>query len=277
MKIHSMTGETFSVLAQENSIVDLPGKVPEGLEIHTTALIDGESRRIFLNQNYPWNLVGKIYTDGGGEGSGIFIGENLVLTALHCVDRSGTKPQYFAPAAYADPPPGTHQFPYGKIPITDCYYWSDGHSSTGSAAEGALDYAVLKLGSPSPVGYAGLHGSFDNGWLKKKMWYHIGYPVNNLYALKDHKNGRPCVELDIAVNEARHATLTTPGGNKFDGLKLFTSADCEGGQSGGPLFTIKDNIVYVGGVLSQEGSTDSGFAGPHANFYRLVDWCRKNA
>lgn len=274
MQIYSMTDGLIEVDEAALGNADVaPGPAPDAMAMD---LIGGESRRIFFNQGYPWSLIGKIYTEkNGGEGSGILIGKNLVLTAFHCVSRGGLR-QSFAPAAYFDPPPGKQQFPYGDIPISNAYYWQE-LANPGGNEYGSVDYAVLKLEREPMIGWAGVYGSVDSGWINRKMWYHIGYPVNNVYGLKDHKNGRPCFEMDIAIGEKRDFTYTHPTGKTLDGSKFFTNADTEGGQSGGPLFNIVDNVVMVSGVLSQSGSTDSGFAACHPNLAKLVAWCRQNA
>lgn len=249
-------------------------------EMGAQLLVDGESRRIFLNQGYPWALNGKITTDSnGGDGSGIMIGKNLVLTALHCVNRKGLK-QYFIPACYADPPPGGRAEPFGRFEVVNFYRWIDvDFSGTGANEEGAADYAVLKLAGEPNVGWAGTHGPIDHGWLDRKMWYHVGYPVNDVHKLANHRNGRPSFEMDIAIKAIREYTYVNKEGLKLDCGKFFTTADCEGGQSGGALFNIVDNHVIVAGVLSQEGppGTDSGFAACHPNLGKLVAWCRQNA
>ncbi len=258
-------------------------------EMGAQLLVDGESRRIFLNQGYPWALNGKITTENnGGEGSGIMIGKNLVLTALHCVNSKGLK-QYFIPACYADPPPGSRAEPFGRFEVVNSYRWIDvNFSGTGANEEGVADYAVLKLAAEPNVGWAGTHGQADRGWIDRKMWYHVGYPVNNVHKLANHRNGRPSFEMDIAIKTIRDYTYVNKAGLKLDGTKFFTTADCEGGQSGGALFNIIDKNVMVAGVLAQVAppgvlaqdgphGPDSGFAACHPNLGKLVAWCRQNA
>lgn len=275
MQIHSMKDGLIQVdEASLHAGDNAPGGMPD---VSSASLIGGESRRIFHDQGYPWALNGKIYTVGGGEGSGIMIGRNLVLTALHCVDRSGGK-QYFVPACYVDPPAGSLAEPFGRFEVVNFYRWMD-IGNTHHSDEGAADYAVLKLAGEPNVGWAGTHGQVDRGWLNRKMWYHVGYPVNDHYGLKDHKNGRPSFEMDIAIKDIVDYDYVNPENLHLACTKFFTTADCEGGQSGGALFNIVDNAVMVAGVLSQEGATDtdSGFAACHPNLSKLVAWCRQNA
>ena len=36
-------------------------------------------------QSYPWSAIGKLFTEGGGECSGVLISRDKVLTAAHCL------------------------------------------------------------------------------------------------------------------------------------------------------------------------------------------------
>lgn len=269
--------EDLTASAQQGTA---PGAPPgEAQDVNAQLLVGGESRKIFRNTGYPWAINGRILTESnGGNGSGILVGKNLVLTALHCVNRKGLK-QYFIPASYVDPPSGKAE-PYGRFEIVNFYRWADvSFSGNGNNDEGANDYAVLKLAGEPNVGWAGTYGGVDAGWINRKMWYHVGYPVNNKHGLADHKDGRPCYEMDIAIQKATDYTHTNKEGIKLLGTKFFTTADCEGGQSGGALFNIVNKGAMVSGVLTAEGppGTDSGFAGCHPRFSGLVAWCQKNA
>src|SRR6476619_1610112 len=45
----------------------------------------GIHREAVDEQSYPWSAIGKLFTEGGGECSGVLIARDKILTAAHCL------------------------------------------------------------------------------------------------------------------------------------------------------------------------------------------------
>lgn len=268
MKIESpldgIVGELLPQDLTSSSYHPLEGFNPG--DVSAKDIIGTDDRIKFYNPDYPWSLTGQLVWDKGTVGSAIMIGKRLALTCFHCVDFSS--PCYFVPARNTNSPAGQPAEPYGRFKVVQAFFLNiPNRPGKDSNEYGSLDYAVIQLDKAPNIGYAGF-SLYDNTWLNKKMWYCVGYPGT--------WSGQPAFQKNIEIQRVETYKGSTPDGASWNGLKFFTDADSEGGQSGSPLFRIVDKIVYVSGVLSQSGSTDTGFAGCNQFMYDLILWARKN-
>lgn len=250
------------------------GKKSDG-KISALNLIGKDDRHVFQDSNYPWNLNGFIEYKDGRNSSGILIGKRLVLTCYHCIDFSAPKDMYFVPAKYKNPAAGTKEEPFGRFKVKDAYWWGKDRPTTGTNEYGSMDFAVLELETESGLGYAGWRW-FEDAWLNKSEWFHVGYPYNNLYGLKDLIQGRPIYQMSIQATDIKEYDYKDSAGDTWKGKKLFTDADIEGGQSGGALFQTIDDFVMVSSPLGSQGSKDTGGAACANLMGKLITWCREN-
>jgi V8-like Glu-specific endopeptidase len=253
-----------------------PGIYPAGTDAflpgenagHVTVqdVIGTDDRVTFYDPKYPWRLVGQLIWDKGTMGTAVMIGKRLALTCFHCVDFSS--PCYFVPAKNNAAPATNPKEPYGRFKVVDaCYLNITKRPAVGTNEYGSLDYAIVKLDGEPNIGYAG-YKLYDDAWLKKKMWYCVGYPGN--------WSGQPSFQKNIEIMRTEMYIGTNPDGAGWEGLKFFTDADSVGGQSGSPLFQIIDKIVYISGIIAQSGSADNGAAGCNRFVFDLITWARNN-
>jgi V8-like Glu-specific endopeptidase len=195
-----------------------------------------DDRHVFYPSGYPWQCIGKVevYPNASADspnewGSGVLIGDRLVLTAGHVPP--------------VNPPPGQW-----KMRFTAGLY--DGSSVEGAGAvsyvsdfRGYLggvsskDYAVLRLYEPlgTWLGYYGWK-TYSGAWDGGAYWWLAGYPFDVASANRpSYQSGIPVLDRD------------SDGG----GLELEHHGDIASGDSGGPFWGFwSDGFPYVVGTTS---------------------------
>jgi len=202
---------------------------------------------------YPNSMVGRIDTAGGFVCTGTLVGEDLVLTASHCLHwNNGSfgwvsfRPAYSQGVA-----------PYGVAYAKKVFYWVQNGESL-VAQQQAFDYVVLQLDTKLGVNtsYAGVW-SFQSSWLNQKSFQHFGYPCCDV---------RPCTyncELKYTVPVTILASYSYQCKNNLcsglTGMDLKHCAAVNGGQSGGPFwFQDTDSKYYIVGLQSTHGTRGPG-------------------
>jgi len=262
----------------------IDGFVPEGAPIRvrpTTELIEaprirlrgpkgdympllvfpGDARQILTDSSWPWNLTGLVTNSDGQSGSGVLVGDRLMLTAHHLRPSSsisrGSWWMTFTP--HSD----SGSAPFGASNVSDLRHYdadSDTEYVTGH------DYMLCRLFEPlgQRLGFLG-STSFDDDWRGQQVWHNIGYPF-------DVGGGtRPAVQVNQSMED---------DSEDDDGQILETEAGLNHGNSGGPFFSwFTDGQVRLCSVVSAEFSfgddRDNALAGGD-DMVHLIDWGRSN-
>lgn len=218
-----------------------------------------DSRKILTDTNWPWDLTGKIYNSDGFAGSGVLIGDRLVLTARHVIPwnsiAKGSWWMQFIPALF-----DTSQ-PFGSSYTSDVTYYNTEDDEFNLAH----DYAVIRLFEPmgSQLGYLGSI-SYDDDWNGEDVWINIGYPS----------------DMGGGVEPAWQQASIFNNVSDDDGEILETMASLAHGNSGGPFFDwFNDNQVQVAGVVSSGGTINGVLMNTLAGgdeMVELINWARAN-
>ena len=230
-----------------------------GRKVEPLIVFPDDRRKILVDRSWPWLLMGKIFTSDGTQGSGVLIGDRLVLTARHVLPwnsiAAGSWWMKFIPH-YFD---GSE--PFGSSFASDLRHYDTDDDEFNMSH----DYAIMRLYTPlgSRLGYLG-SSSFDDDWRGLDVWYNVGY----------HE--------DIAGSErpAWQRYTIEDDYEDDDGQILETEASLEHGSSGGPFFDWFDDgqvrvIGVVGGGTDFDGDADNRLAGGD-NMVNLIDWARAN-
>ena len=229
-----------------------------------------DDRAVFYPSGYPWHCIGKVdvYPNAGADnptswGSGVLIGDRLVLTAGHVPP--------------VNPAPGTWKMRftagmYNGSPVDGAgavSYVSDFKGYLGGVS--GVDYAVLRLYDPIGVdlGYFGWK-TYDSGWNGGDYWWLAGYPFDIAGAAS------PSYQSGIAV-------LDDDSSN--GGLELEHHGDTASGDSGGPFWGFWDEGPYVVGTVSGHetvggpswtGGEDNNISAGGNPLSNLLHWARSN-
>jgi V8-like Glu-specific endopeptidase len=195
-----------------------------------------DQRHVYYPSGYPWHCIGKVdvYPNATSDsptewGSGVLIGDRLVLTAGHVPPvnpPSGQWKMRFRAGLYNGSPvdgPGAVS------------YVSDFHGYLGGVS--GVDYAVLRLYEPlgTWLGYFGWK-TYDSAWDGGDYWWLAGYPFDVAGAQS------PSYQSGIAVLDQD---------SDQGGLEIEHHGDIASGDSGGPFWGFwSDGFPYVVGTTS---------------------------
>ena len=233
-----------------------------------TFLYGPDDRVVFYPSGYPWNCIGKVdvYPSADADnptswGSGVLIGDRLVLTAGHVPPvnpPSGKWKMRFTAGMYN----GSAVDGPGAVS-----YVSDFKGFTGGVS--GVDYAVLRLYEPLGVhmGYFGWK-TYDDSWTGGDYWWLAGYPFDVASA------SSPSYQAGIAVLDQD---------SDSGGLELEHHGDTASGDSGGPFWGFWDDDPYVVGTCSGHehvggpswtGGEDNNIAAGGGALSNLLAWAR---
>jgi hypothetical protein len=192
---------------------------------------------------WPYTTMGKLLIHNGdleGSCSGTMIGDNLVLTADHCLPWGSPAPDWttieFVPAFdAADNPDPAFSRPFGTATVVQC-------AGINPPTNDGRDIAVCQLNWPIGEKSGKMMYRWPQDDVSAKAfymdgnWYSVGYP----YTFMDGVS--PTMQDDITINEVDA---------KVDGGMLLSSAPyVEHGWSGGPLFGWDGYDPFIAGVVT---------------------------
>ena len=201
-----------------------------GGPIEPLDVFGNDDRWQFQDAAWPYGLIGRIETSDGYSGSGVLVGDRVVVTAGHMVPWGASSWwMRFVPAYYD----GVSLHGAGVES-----YVSDTHGYDAAGEVAGYDIAVLRLYEPlgNMLGYFGFNG-YDEDWNDEPWWSIIGYPGAVASGL------RPSFQDGISiwdVDDDDH------GGEELESQ----TADVTDGNSGGPMYAWWGNDPRVIGVVS---------------------------
>jgi V8-like Glu-specific endopeptidase len=283
-----ITAETLPRLARAERIArQLDGFIPEDAPVRITPLTErfsgrrvrlrgpkgdylplvvfpGDARHLLTDNSWPWRLTGLVTTSDGTAGSGVLVGDRLMLCAHHMRPSNsiaqGNWWMTFVPNFDSGSTPNA---PFGSSNVSDLRHYdneSDNEFIVGH------DFMLCRLFEPlgQQLGYLG-STSFDDDWRGMQVWHNVGYPI-------DVGGGtRPAVQVNQSMEDDYEDD---------DGQYIETEASLNHGNSGGPFFSwFTDGNVRLCSVVSGgatfNGDSDNVLAGGD-DMVHLIDWGRSS-
>ena len=228
----------------------------------------GDDRAVYYPSGYPWNCIGKVdvFADAEGEypvasGSGVLIGDRIVLTAGHVPPENtqSWKMRFTAGLYNGSPVDGP-----GAIS-----YVSDFNGYRGGVS--GKDYAVLRLYEAvgRDLGYFGWK-TYDDSWNGGDYWWLAGYPFDIVGGQSpSYQSGIPVLDDD----------------SDSGGVELEHHGDVASGDSGGPFWGFWDDGPHVVGTCSGHesvggpswtGGEDNNISAGGSALSNLLHWARAN-
>jgi V8-like Glu-specific endopeptidase len=224
----------------------------------------GDSRQLLTDRSWPWNLTGLVTTSDGKAGSGVLVGDRLMLTAHHMLPTNsiqrGNWWMTFTPNFDSSITPNA---PFGSSNVSDLQRYANESDVEYIVGH---DFMLCRLYEPlgQRLGYLG-YTSFDDSWRGMQVWNNIGYPF-------DVGGGtRPAVQFNQSMEDDYEDD---------SGQYMETEASLNKGNSGGPFFAwFNDGHVRLCGVvsggLSFGDDRDNAIAGGD-DMVNLISWGRNN-
>jgi len=191
----------------------------------------GRDDRVFMDTSHlPWSVVGTLTDDDGGSCTAALIGEDILITAAHCIeyesgpDATGTFEAAFARAG-------------GPLSarVTDFFLSPDRAAEQQSSDEPSnTDWALLRIDQPlgRELGFLGVR-PLRNGRPESAIGTRL-YQAGYSWDTGDHLSGNlDCEVLDVE-----------------DENKLAHNCDTTSGDSGSPFLVRDGDEYFVVGVDS---------------------------
>lgn len=184
-----------------------------------------ENRHLLHDTRYPWRCVGRVSTHDGN-GTGVLVGRNLVVTAAHVIPWADHRPISFDTSHVVEP--GV------RANVVE----ARGYDTVLTG----YDWAILKLDQPlgDQLGFMGFNG-YSSDWEDDPVWTIVGYP----------EGIGPFWQQGISVDDDDE---DDNGGQEFESK----NADTLNGDSGAPLFAWWDHDPRIIGVVSGVASETVG-------------------
>jgi len=232
-----------------------------GREYRPLLVFPGDGRHLLTDSSWPWRLTGLVTTSDGTFGSGVLIGDRLMLTAHHL-----RPSQSIAQGSWwmsFTPNSDLGSAPFGSSNVSDLLHYDD-ESDTDYVV--GHDFMLCRLYEPlgARIGYLGA-STFDDDWRGWGVWHNIGYPA-------DVGGGqRPAVQINQSMEDDYEDD---------SGQIIETQASLNHGNSGGPFFSwFTDSQVRLCSVVSSavsfNGDRDNALAGGD-DMISLIEWGRAN-
>ncbi|MEO8829025.1 trypsin-like peptidase domain-containing protein [Lapillicoccus sp.] len=232
-----------------------------GREYTPLLVTPSDGRHLLGSHAWPWNLTGLVTTSDGKAGSGVLIGDRLMLTAHHMRPSAtiarGSWWMTFTPNF------DSGNAPFGSSNVSDLRHY-DSESDTQYIV--GHDFMLCRLFEPmgQHLGFIGA-STFDDDWRGMNVWSNVGYPI-------DVGGGqRPAVQTGQSMEDDYEDD---------SGQYIETEASLNHGNSGGPFFSwFTDGHVRLCSVVSGEtsfnGDVDNVLAGGD-DMINLISWGRAN-
>lgn len=178
------------------------------LELHREAVDE---------RSYPWAAVGKLFTEGGNECSGVLISRDKVLTAAHCLFNYRTR-QYIAAHALHFLV-GYRTGRYSAHARISRYEVGAGFDPLRYDQTNDLDWAVLTVVDPLPASIVPLRPRRDAAPSGTKAVL-VGYPQDRAFAMTADRN----CELGEKIDDGRMFVHTCRGIKGYSGAPILVSA-----------------------------------------------------
>lgn len=201
----------------------------------STTTISAMTTRVFMDTAvFPWSVIGQIDFDSGGACTATLIGEDVLITASHCISEEGRlDARGVFTTAYAHPggPLEARVVDFFNDPA-----WDEQRFSAGDDLDGT-DWALLRIDRPlgAELGFVGVRG------------------------LVDMLGERRALEADLFQAGYSWDTGTHLSGNLgchmveiFDDNTMAHNCDTTRGDSGSPFMVREGDRYYV-------VATDSNF------------------
>jgi len=228
-----------------------------------------DDRVVYYPSGYPWTCVGKVFVynswpsaSPAWSGSGVLIGDRVLLTAGHVVPWGAKSwAMQFIPASYD----GSSTLGASVTSwVSDCHGYNTGNTVS------AWDMAVCRLYTPlgATYGYFGAK-TYSSSWEGGNYWTLAGYPG----AIAG--GSRPSRQMWFPVNDDDSSGSAT---------EVEYETDATPGNSGGPAFGFWSGDPYVIGTHSGGEKTtflwwtteDTNVAAGGSAIVDLIKWARSN-
>ena len=228
------------VIKRKKSIIDTRSIRPSANPIDAESMIGPDDRVQANPREYPYTAICslKIRSSSGRSymGTGFFISSRILLTAGHCVyihDDNG-----WPDCIEVIPGRDKSENPFGSVIANEFMSFDEWIEDR----DRNFDMGVIILPEDCPfgekVGWFGCKTFLDEKEYKGKIFNISGYP--------GERGGREQLKMS-GVGECQGPLL------KYD-------IDTTGGQSGSPVWIVKDNKYYVIGVHTMGNSSIGNFA-----------------
>ncbi|KAH7822143.1 putative endopeptidase [Monocercomonoides exilis] len=201
-----------------------------------------DDRTELRNSSYPWSSIG-LLVSSRGVCTGTLVGDDIVLTASHCVpwkDDGSLDRIRFIPAFVGK------SAPFGFAEVETVYSFSRNGGKI-NAIQAAFDIACLRVNQPlgRKAGYAGTI-QYQPEWSDRTDWFNVGYPQ------PEHGLSEGIVPLIQSSSNLSITQEFVVGG--LSSYLLDTTFDLTRGHSGGPVFGWFDGEEFprVIAVVSSE-------------------------